>query len=1712
MSRRAWNMFLKPLVVLLLCISMTAGSFVVPRTTITAEAAGIDQSTLSTRIADFIKKYPNGNTSFGKDGCWRYANAFSNAVFGEGIPNQTGDYNLKGALGNWYVVEQAASGPSASKIVSVLKQAQPGDLIQYKSSHATYSHTVMVVSASSSGITFRHSSGGKVSSTTLTFANATDKAEHAVKYDTNNEEHKKNCSWGKWPFDGFACSNKYGLTLYRNKQAPAYTAAAAVPKLASQTAIAGGVLVKLSCATSGAAIYYTTNGSVPTTSSTKYSSSGINLTNTATIKAIAVKSGLAQSGVMSKKITVNQTAVPSISSTISADAFYVTISGEKGAKIYYTIDGSTPTKASQVYNGQIRITDSRVTVKAIAVKDGQKDSTVASKDVSGEKPSAPSISMTTDPDIGIGDEVSIKWNAVSGASDYKINIIPEDSSADTIELSTQGTAISAVLNEAGSYTVSATASNFLGESAQSNVLSVTVHEDCNVVFLDYDETVYHEETVKYGGDAVVPVDPERTGYNFYQWSAESGKYKAISLTNIRTDTIAYANYNPKKFQIAFVDRDGNTIGSKNVSYGSSYGDPPAAPAIAGCKFMGWSVKSGAGNSYTEVNGAAVFEPIYTETDADMPMGLTLSKAERSSDSRGYNITVAITNALESDTEAKIIASIRTTEGKLLATQITDIQVPASASDYEKTVYVSCAATGKVAEAYLVGNDPDNSNRTGGALSLSAECSVTKSDSSTTSYWSEFTDWSTTPVTESDTVNVESKTQYSYRTMSTTTSTSPSLDGWTQSGSTVTYSNWGSWSGWSLTAQTASTTKAVETRTVYVYFHYCASSTQFAPSTSYTYGKYGPHYVYSTTKYSMPNKSSTGYYYGTISGHGCEKTGCTSYYYKGTATQYRYRTRTATTTYSYYKWSDWSAWGDAVQTASSTKEVKTQTVYRYQELITETSTTPGDIGEETSSEGTRYDISGNLTNIAEDYSGKYATVMVYKETNSDPTEEQLEFVSEIQIGGDNSFSLSFIPREEISTKTGDYIVSFGIENASGLLNYQYRIEAPKPTWQVAFNDPVGNVIEVQTVEEGKSAVAPKYSVTGHATTWDTPFNNVKSNLEVTAVVLPETYAVVFVDWANSEILKVGTYEFGSTLEYPDDPSAEGKIFTGWSLPEGSVVNGTTIIEAEYEDILCNVTFLNKDGTEFYSEQVVYGENAILPEESETFEGNPYPVYPGMQFVAWDTSDKWWGVTEDITVNPIFIYNETTEIPIIEVDFDSAVLPAARSMACLAVEAPEDANAVFYYTTDGSEPTTDCEIYEGGILFEADTTVKMMAVSPDKNDSSVVTVEIDVMSEEEYSATLPSVTANTSSGRYNIGETSATLVARISSPSLVTTFGCYVYDDTGDCVAEAISSPEGGVAPSTFDVAFSIKDGLIAGADYSYQFYVFSDNDSDEPVESDLYSFTTTGGGGQDEIPVSAVELDLESAEMLTEETLQLTATVLPEDAANKDVLWTSSNEEVATVDENGLVTAKTYGTSIITAASAEDSEIKAICELQTRYYDVADSSRYWFNPVYWAADRAITKGYGNVYFGPEENCKREQMITFLWRQAGEPEPTITSCPLSDAVSGKYYYKPILWAYENGITKGYSDGPNKGTFGVGLEVTREDTVTFIYRMAGKPEIPVSESPFPDVPVSKYYCKPVAWAAANGITKGYSSGQYAGKFGVGLNVLRKDIVTFLYRYDNL
>ena len=170
--------------------------------------------------------------------------------------------------------------------------------------------------------------------------------------------------------------------------------------------------------------------------------------------------------------------------------------------------------------------------------------------------------------------------------------------------------------------------------------------------------------------------------------------------------------------------------------------------------------------------------------------------------------------------------------------------------------------------------------------------------------------------------------------------------------------------------------------------------------------------------------------------------------------------------------------------------------------------------------------------------------------------------------------------------------------------------------------------------------------------------------------------------------------------------------------------------------------------------------------------------------------------------------------------------------------------------------------------------------------------------------------------------------------------------------------------------------------------------------------------------------------------------------------------------------------------------------QMTFLDVPDSA-YYAEAVNWAVAKKITGGIGNKLFGPNDPCTRAQIVTFLWRAAGSPEPKAMST-FADVSADAYYAKAVAWAVENGITGGTGDGK----FSPDATCTRAQAVTFLWRANGSPAVS-GNAAFRDVAANAYYAAAVAWAEKNGITGGIGGGL----FGSDHNCTRAQIVTFLY-----
>ena len=262
----------------------------------------------------------------------------------------------------------------------------------------------------------------------------------------------------------------------------------------------------------------------------------------------------------------------------------------------------------------------------------------------------------------------------------------------------------------------------------------------------------------------------------------------------------------------------------------------------------------------------------------------------------------------------------------------------------------------------------------------------------------------------------------------------------------------------------------------------------------------------------------------------------------------------------------------------------------------------------------------------------------------------------------------------------------------------------------------------------------------------------------------------------------------------------------------------------------------------------------------------------------------------------------------------------------------------------------------------------------------------------------------------------------------------------------------------------------------------------------------GGGGGFSAPSYSVSVD---------DVKHGTVTVSPQSASKGDsVTITAAPDKgyelsgIKVIDQNGRevkLTDKGSGKYTFTMPAGKVT-IKADFIAQTVDSVFADVSAdaYYYEAVKWAADKGITGGIGDSLFAPNQSCTRAQIVTFLWRAAGSPEPKALSS-FADVPADAYYAKAVAWAVENGITDGTSDT----TFAPGTICTRAHGVTFLSR-AAKANTASGNSNFADVDANAYYASAVKWAVDNGITNGISSSL----FGPDSSCTRAQIVTFLYR----
>ena len=296
-------------------------------------------------------------------------------------------------------------------------------------------------------------------------------------------------------------------------------------------------------------------------------------------------------------------------------------------------------------------------------------------------------------------------------------------------------------------------------------------------------------------------------------------------------------------------------------------------------------------------------------------------------------------------------------------------------------------------------------------------------------------------------------------------------------------------------------------------------------------------------------------------------------------------------------------------------------------------------------------------------------------------------------------------------------------------------------------------------------------------------------------------------------------------------------------------------------------------------------------------------------------------------------------------------------------------------------------------------------------------------------------------------------------------------------------------------FEIKDGCAVFT--ITKFSTFELSGTVTYVEPSYYS-------GSSSAPTYSVTVD---------KTENGSVTVSPKSASKGDTVTVTVKpdsgyvlETLTVTDKNGNeLTLKDKGNGKYTfTMPAGKVEVKATFmednSMLNFFYDVPNNA-YFYEAVKWAVKNGITTGVGNDLFAPEQPCTRAQIVTFLWRAAGSPEPKGAASGMTDVVSGSYYEKAVAWAIENGITT----GTTTSTFSPDATCTRAQAVTFLARALKAKAASAAE--FSDVPTGSYFADAVAWAAANGVTEGIGGGL----FGSDNDCTRGQIVTFLYRAYN-
>ena len=669
-------------------------------------------------------------------------------------------------------------------------------------------------------------------------------------------------------------------------------------------------------------------------------------------------------------------------------------------------------------------------------------------------------------------------------------------------------------------------------------------------------------------------------------------------------------------------------------------------------------------------------------------------------------------------------------------------------------------------------------------------------------------------------------------------------------------------------------------------------------------------------------------------------------------------------------------------------------------------------------------------------------------------------------------------------TGDPVTAIG---GTEMGNKEYWAKWEINQYTITFDTAGGSEIAPITQDYGTPITAPAdptrngYTFVG----WDKaiPATMPAENLTITAQWTINQYTITFDTAGGSEIAPI-TQDYGTPITAPAAPIRTGYTFAGWSpaLPAAMPAENMTVT-AQWRVNRYTITFDTAGGSAIAPITQDYGTAITAPAD---------PTREGYTFAGWDKAIPATMPAENLTITAQWTINQYT------ITFDTAggseIAPITQDYGT-PITAPA-APIRTGYTFAGWSPALPAAMPAENMTVTAQWRVNRYTITFDTAGGSAIAPIT-----QDYGTAITAPADPTRNG-YTFAGWSPALPATMPAENMTVTAQWRVnrYTITYDLDrGTADDNPTGyTVETETFTLKNPTRPGYIFSG-WSGTGLTGEDNLTVTIPKGSTgnrsytahwrynggyryYTIKATAGAGGSISPYGNVSV---------REGSDRTFTITP------DKGYAVSNVKI---DGKSIGAVRSYTfENVRHAHTIEVSFMKAGGSPQTGVFvDVATGS-YYEDAVDWAVENGITTGVSANRFDPNGVCTRAQAVTFLWRAAGSPAPRSRTMPFTDVPAGSYYYDAVLWAVENGITKGTSDT----RFSPDDTCTRAQIVAFLWRSEKSPAAG-SRNPFADVKSTAYYADAVLWAVKEDITTGTASTT----FSPDADCTRAQIVTFLWR----